>query len=47
MRKIVDSLKLLDASLEDIVKALGEKEVTAPSDLKLSQTSTYIDKVGE
>lgn len=38
--------KLFDPIIADIVKALAEKEVTAPSNLKVSEIAEYIKKIG-
>lgn len=48
MRSIVESIRLLkDTILPDCVAALAEKEVEAPSPLKLSEVAEYIDMINE
>lgn len=43
--KLVDAMRIVKKTMPDTVKALSEKGVTAPENLKLSQTAGYIDKV--
>lgn len=45
-QKCVAYLNQLKSIRDDCVKALAEKEVTAPATVKFSELSTYIDKIG-
>lgn len=46
MDSIENYLTKIETYLKDIIAALAEKEVTAPSTLKVSEIASYIDKIG-
>lgn len=45
-RSIAKSIELLKTSLDDSKKALTEKVITPPEDLKFSEIAAQIDKIG-
>lgn len=45
-KKVEEYLDDIEKCLEDIRSALSEKEVTAPTTLKVSEIASYIDKIG-